>query len=55
MVMMMVMIIVTVVPELYAFKSRKGCQDITPLVLDLGTNWRFGLFNPRDKSVLLFG
>jgi hypothetical protein len=53
--MMVVMMIVTVVPELFALKSRKGCQDTTPLVLDQGTNWRFGVSNPRDKSLLLFG
>jgi hypothetical protein len=44
------MIIVTVVPKLNSLKSRKSYEDKTPLVLYLGSNWKFDPLNPWDKS-----
>jgi hypothetical protein len=52
--MMMMMMIVTVGPKLYALNSHEGCEDKAPLILGLSSNWRFGLFNPGDKSLITF-
>ena len=44
------MVIVIVVPKLNSLKSRISYEDKAPLILYLGSNWRFDPLNPGDKS-----